>query len=87
MDWFPAVISNTSTKGSQPGDSTQKPYPKDNERYRDFSSTTLFELPPTPQVSLTCKFHRRKIRASDWPNHLALPHRREAGWRGDGRRL
>jgi hypothetical protein len=43
------------------------------------------KCPPSPLPSLTCPFHPRKIRASDRPNHLALPHRREAGrWRDGG---
>ena len=39
---------------------------------------------PTPRLSLTCPFQRRKISANDRPDHLALPHRREAGRRRDG---
>jgi hypothetical protein len=46
-----------------------------------------FQLRPTLLLSLTCPFCSRKIRASDRPNHLALPHHREAGRRWDGRGL
>jgi hypothetical protein len=35
----------------------------------------LFETPPTPQLSLTRSFLARKIRASDRPDHFALPRR------------
>jgi hypothetical protein len=31
------------------------------ECYRDFSPTILFEPPPTPSLSLTCLFRRRRI--------------------------
>ena len=37
--------------------------------------------------SLTCQFRSRKIRASDRPYNLALPHCREVGRRRDGRGL
>src|ERR1700758_3964175 len=30
-----------------------------------------FETPPTPRLSLTCRFHRRKIRAIDRSDHIA----------------
>jgi hypothetical protein len=36
----------------------------------DFSPNNPSEIPPTPRFSLTCPFHRRKIRASDRPDHL-----------------
>jgi hypothetical protein len=43
------------------------------------------EPPPTPQLSLTCPFNPPTIpRFRDWPNHIALPHHREAGWRRHG---
>src|SRR5579863_2690374 len=47
----------------------------------------LFEPPPSPGLSLTCPFLRRKIHASDPANHPALPHHRETRWRRDGRGL
>src|SRR5260370_361905 len=51
---------------------------------RRFCNNNPFETLPTERPSLTCQFRRRKIRASDRTDHLALPHRREVGRRGHG---
>src|SRR5580698_4265650 len=44
---------------------------------------TQFCLPYTePKARLTRPFHQRKIRRSDWPDHLALSHHRKTRrWR------
>ena len=44
----------------------------------------MINTDPRPLHSLTCPLLRRKIRANDRPNHLALPHRRELGGGGIG---
>ena len=54
---------------------------------RRVSSSELLPTPLTPRLSWTCPFHRSNIRASDRPNHFALPHRREARGRRHGRGL
>ena len=53
----------------------------------DIRPTNLLRCPPTPWLSLTCLRFRHRILAHDRPNHLALPHRREARRRRHGRGL
>ena len=43
-----------------------------------------FEVPPTPRLSLTCLLIQTNILRHDRPDHLALPHCREAGGGGMG---
>src|ERR1019366_3303367 len=57
------------------------------KRYVDVPPNDCFDTLPDSRVSLTCEFQQRNIRASDRPNHLALPHYRETRGRGHGRGL